>query len=1066
MTNKTTNLNWLKQIGNKHLAQSVLDTKAIVVYSSGLDQVLWANASGARLFGGGTISSFLESKFESDHPFLRQLASAVRQLGTERIYRGFRVVDEERSQLLLCEIGYVDFPNDDDSEEKAILISCANPAMEKLREHEFLELALDQMSGFGSIRAICDEFGLIMSLSEQFTQIDILPEELERACSLAGKNISTSLELNTAGEDVINAQLHLLGSKPKRYLVLLEEVSEETSNESDASADEEGLREQPVINEELPDDSDGAGFVGGVVAGMAAASSALFGKRAGDGEQSEDGETDTQIEFAANEHEESSIDEIPAAEPQSSEIDSSPATNDADEVTPPDSSGDESDEEPAEVGDFEFSGEKDPIRFAWTTDTNQVFTSMSEDLAKAVGPNAADVVGRKWSDVARVFGFDLNGEISDLLNNQDTWSGKSVLWPVQGTDMVVPVDLAALPSFSRGRNFDGFRGFGIVRMLDTIVDPDETGLALEGAGIAYASDSSDEIADTGDELSDNNETEHPSNIVDLKDHRSGPPNDDEHKLSNGEHKAFDEIGRKLRDTSRVGVSKQDIKKTEEETIEVEKPDEPETSDGATQQVDTSLLDNLPVPIIIFRGDDILYANGELLELTGYDDFALLRDAGGVDALFDQEIDDDMADVNETVLIDKDGGQMHVKALLKSVPWDDNRAMLMSFRQPKHEELPKSEKIVLDMMQVSELQNILNTATDGIVILSGDGTIQSLNQSAEALYGLSDKKMRGKPVVDLFAVESHESVLSYIQEFQDPSSNSLLNDGREVIGLEAKGGLMPLYITVGEIGNSEKMCVVLRDMTPWKKTREELIDARKQAEEASDQKTEFLARVSHEIRTPLNAIIGFSDVMIEERFGPVDNDRYREYLRDINRSGIHVLDLINDLLDISKIEAGKMELSFEAVDLNKIVAETVALLQPQANGNRVLIRTSLSRAVPNVVADARSIRQIVLNLVSNAIKFTDANGQVIVSTVYEGNGEVALRVRDTGRGMSKEEVVIALKPFRQLNAISETRGHGTGLGLPLTKALVEANKAYLDIESEPGEGTIIHIQFPTQRVLAD
>jgi signal transduction histidine kinase len=207
-------------------------------------------------------------------------------------------------------------------------------------------------------------------------------------------------------------------------------------------------------------------------------------------------------------------------------------------------------------------------------------------------------------------------------------------------------------------------------------------------------------------------------------------------------------------------------------------------------------------------------------------------------------------------------------------------------------------------------------------------------------------------------------------------------------------------------------------------------------------------------------------MIEERFGPVDNDRYREYLRDINRSGTHVLDLINDLLDISKIEAGRMELSFEAVDLNRIVGETVALLQPQANGNRVLIRTSLSRAVPQVVADARSIRQIVLNLVSNAIKFTEANGQVIVSTVYEGNGEVALRVRDTGRGMSEEEVAIALKPFRQVNVISETRGKGTGLGLPLTKALVEANKAYLDIDSEPGEGTIVHIQFPTQRVLAD
>jgi signal transduction histidine kinase len=295
---------------------------------------------------------------------------------------------------------------------------------------------------------------------------------------------------------------------------------------------------------------------------------------------------------------------------------------------------------------------------------------------------------------------------------------------------------------------------------------------------------------------------------------------------------------------------------------------------------------------------------------------------------------------------------------------------------------------------------------------------------------------------------------------------LINNGREVIGHHSKGGLIPLFITLGRVGREGKYCAVLRDITPWKKTEEELVSARRAAETASEQKSEFLARVSHEIRTPLNAIIGFSDVMIEERFGPIENERYRGYLRDINRSGVHVLDLINDLLDISKIEAGKMELTYEAVDLNQLVSETVALLQPQANSERIIIRTSLSRAVPRVVADARSIRQIILNLVSNAIKFTPANGQVIVSTVYEGNGEVVMRVRDTGRGMTEREIEFAMKPFQQVHVTDDRRGHGTGLGLPLTKALVEANRAYFDLESTPGEGTIAHVHFPTQRVLAD
>ena len=264
----------------------------------------------------------------------------------------------------------------------------------------------------------------------------------------------------------------------------------------------------------------------------------------------------------------------------------------------------------------------------------------------------------------------------------------------------------------------------------------------------------------------------------------------------------------------------------------------------------------------------------------------------------------------------------------------------------------------------------------------------------------------------------------------------------------------------------KLCAVIRDITSWKKTEEELIQSRQNAERASEQKSEFLAQVSHEIRTPLNAIIGFSDVMIEERFGPIDNERYREYLRDIRRSGVHVLDIINELLDLSKIEAGKLELTFEAVNLNELVAETVALLQPQANSNRTIIRTSLSRTVPKVVADPRSIRQVILNLVSNAIKYSESNSQVIVSTVYETSGEVALRVRDTGQGMTEKEIELAMKPFRQVHAVKDNSREGTGLGLPLTKALVEANRAFFDLESEPGNGTIAHVQFPTQRVLAD
>jgi signal transduction histidine kinase len=281
----------------------------------------------------------------------------------------------------------------------------------------------------------------------------------------------------------------------------------------------------------------------------------------------------------------------------------------------------------------------------------------------------------------------------------------------------------------------------------------------------------------------------------------------------------------------------------------------------------------------------------------------------------------------------------------------------------------------------------------------------------------------------------------------------------------KGGLIPMFMTMGRLGDAPKFCAVLRDITHWKNVEEELVAAKRSAETANAQKSEFLARISHEIRTPLNAIIGFSEVMMEERFGPVGSQRYRDYLHDIHVSGTHMLSLINDLLDLSKIEAGKLDLAFESVAVNEIIQECVALMQPQANRERIIIRTSLSTDVPNVVADERSLRQILLNLLSNAVKFTSAGGQVIVATALEDSGEVTLRIRDTGIGMSEKDIETALKPFRQVGPKGRGRGEGTGLGLPLTKALVEANRATFAIDSAPNQGTLVKITFPTTRVLA-
>ena len=238
------------------------------------------------------------------------------------------------------------------------------------------------------------------------------------------------------------------------------------------------------------------------------------------------------------------------------------------------------------------------------------------------------------------------------------------------------------------------------------------------------------------------------------------------------------------------------------------------------------------------------------------------------------------------------------------------------------------------------------------------------------------------------------------------------------------------------------------------------EAKRQAERASTAKSDFLAKISHEIRNPLNAIIGFSEVMAQEKFGPIGNERYRQYLADIHASGEHLLSLVNDLLDLSKIEAGKLDLDLTEVAINPVTEQCVALMQPQANRERIIIRTSLSPKLPPVIADARSVRQIVLNLISNSTKFTGAGGQVIVSTTLTDLGDVALRVRDTGLGMSAQDIAIALEPFRQV--ATTARAGGTGLGLPLTKALAEANRAAFSIKSAPNAGTLVEVTFRPSR----
>ncbi len=488
----------------------------------------------------------------------------------------------------------------------------------------------------------------------------------------------------------------------------------------------------------------------------------------------------------------------------------------------------------------------------------------------------------------------------------------------------------------------------------------------------------------------------------------------------------------------------------------------------------ALLDKLPIGILVLKAERISYANRTLIDLLDHDSVDDLLDMG-TERLFRGPAPSEGGGVFS--LTRRDGSFEAVDARLSAITWNGTPATLMSFRRALETgdtaradaDAARADALKLDLdkaqAQARELIAILDTATDGVATVDDRGRILSLNKSAEALFGYDQREVTGENFTLLLAPESHITALDYLEGLKGGGVAALLNDGREVAGRVRQGGRIPLSMTMGRVadGPDKKYSAVLRDMTAWKRAEADLVEARRQAERASAQKSDVLAKISHEIRTPLNAILGFTEVMSEERFGPIGNERYKEYLGDIHQSGGYLISLINDLLDLAKIEAGKMDLTFVGVNLNDIAASSVALLQPEANRQRVVLRTGLQPKLPAVVADDRSLRQIVINVLSNAVKFTDAGGQVIVSTALGDRGEVILRVRDTGVGMSEKELALAMEPFRQVSATR--RGNGTGLGLPITKALVEANKGALLITSAKNEGTLVEITFPPQRVLA-
>jgi PAS domain S-box-containing protein len=257
---------------------------------------------------------------------------------------------------------------------------------------------------------------------------------------------------------------------------------------------------------------------------------------------------------------------------------------------------------------------------------------------------------------------------------------------------------------------------------------------------------------------------------------------------------------------------------------------------------------------------------------------------------------------------------------------------------------------------------------------------------------------------------------------------------------------------------------VRDITELRRAEAAATAARYQAEAANQAKSAFLARISHELRTPLNAILGFSEMLRSEWLGPLGNRRYREFADDIFTSGTHLLSLIDDILDLSRIEAGRVELREEVFPVADLVDAVFRFLHARAESGRLAFTVDLPDELPPIRADRRAMKQVLLNLLSNAIKFTPAGGRVACLANHDADGAIRLQVLDTGIGIAAADIARVLEPFGQIDSGLARQHRGAGLGLPISRALVELHGGRFDLASEPGKGTTASIWLPPERVV--
>ena len=428
--------------------------------------------------------------------------------------------------------------------------------------------------------------------------------------------------------------------------------------------------------------------------------------------------------------------------------------------------------------------------------------------------------------------------------------------------------------------------------------------------------------------------------------------------------------------------------------------------------------------------------------------------------------------SEVLVRRADGTTVPVEITSTTMGWNGRLLVIGIFKDIT--ERRRTEAALLAF--ANRMHAILSSMFDAVITADEHGIIETFNDAAERLFGWRAYEVIGRSLAILMPPPLHDQHDAFISSYRRGGQARNIGRERELVAQRKDGTLVPIELAITEIldqgdyfgtnGGSRgrrSFVGVIRDIAERKSAESALLAAKSQAELANRAKSEFLAHMSHELRTPLNAIIGFSEILKRELFGPLA-PRYIEYAVTIFDSGQHLLGIINDLLDMARIEAGRFELIEESIDVAAVIESCLTMVRSRADHGELTLGARVSHRAPRISADRRSVMQVLLNLLSNSVKFTPRGGSVSVRAGVGEDGQMAITVTDTGPGIDADMLPRIFEPFQQADSRLSRKIEGTGLGLAISRNLMELHGGALEIESEVGRGTAAHMRFPASRVL--